>query len=127
MKEKTLKTLQHAGEYGNACKAHGTITFEGDAISTAGGVFKLPGGCKITGAYFVNEALGASTTIKLDAVGESGSTAIITATSTVGAGKAEYSGKPIETTEEVTVTATVGGGAATGDLDVVIDYIYEGQ
>lgn len=127
MKEPTLKTIQHAGEYGNAARAVGKVTFEGDAIATAGRAFVLPPDVTVVDAYFYNAALGASSTIKLDLVGESGTTALIAAANTATAGRQAYAGKPVKLSEKTTATLTVGGAAATGDVDLVIEYVYNGS
>lgn len=127
MKEPTINNLTMNTTYGNLNAAVGQVEFEGEAAGTAGKLFKLPPMSKLVGLKLINEALGASTTVKVDAVDKEGnSTAILPASSTASAGRIDYQGAPVMLDVETTITAITAGGAATGVIDVVVEYIYIG-
>lgn len=127
MKEPTINNLQMNTTYGNLCAAVGQVEFEGEAAGAEGKLFKLPPMSKLVGLKLINEALGASTTVKVDAVdAEGNSTAILPASNTASAGRIDYEDAPVMLDVETAITATTAGGAATGVIDVVVEYIYIG-
>ncbi|MFS1522759.1 hypothetical protein ACL7TT_01390 [Microbulbifer sp. 2304DJ12-6] len=126
MKTPNLNTIQQNGEYGNLCIATGKAIFEGDGGGTAGAVLKLPAMTRITGFRMVNDALGASTTVTVNAVGDTGSTPILAATATDSAGNALYTGKSLLLPEPTELQLTLAGGSATGEVECIVEYVYVG-
>ncbi|MEX2964603.1 hypothetical protein [Microbulbifer sp. TYP-18] len=127
MKEPTIHNLQMNTTYGNLNAAVGRVEFEGEAAGAEGRLFKLPPMCKVVGLKLVNDALGASTTVKVDAVDKAGNrTAMLSPANTATAGRVDYDGAPVMLDVATTIAATTAGGAATGVIDVVLQYIYIG-
>ncbi len=126
MRTPTEKTVQHSGEYGNLSVAVGKVIFEGDASGASGVAINLPFSSLITGAYFVNEALGASTLVSITAVNEEETLQIIPASSTSSAGKVERAEAPISLKHDSEIRVNLSGAAATGAVDLVITYQFIG-
>tara|TARA_R110002033_G_scaffold170862_2_gene214573 strand:+ start:14771 stop:15181 length:411 start_codon:yes stop_codon:yes gene_type:complete len=128
----TFRNTVPNGTFGTISKAEGTATFDGDAIDTTINVMKLEAGTKIFGIKAFNDALGASTTVKigyafLDAGdGTDDDDGFVAATATVTAGTLSYTGKPITFDVPVIVTVTNEGGVATGDVVVIPEYEFRG-
>ena len=126
----SLKDVQPSGDRG-AVHAHGCITLAAAAISDKVRLVKLFAGTKVYTTTMINAALGASTTVSVGfeyVDGQAGgtATAFIPATSTVAIAKTESIVKPVVLDYDAYVTATVGGGAATGALDVTVLYEHRG-
>ncbi|MEX2964507.1 hypothetical protein [Microbulbifer sp. TYP-18] len=126
MKTPDLNTIQQNGEYGNLCVATGRAIYEGDAAGTVGPVLKLPAMTQITGFRMVNDALGASTTVAVDAVGEDSSTPVLPATNTANSGNTVYTGKSILLPEPTELQLSLAGGSATGEVECIVKYVYVG-
>lgn len=130
----TFNTVQQNGEYGNASVALLNDLLAADAIADTIVLGKLPGGSSIFAAAMINAALAASTTISLgyryidSADGSDDLTAFHSAVSTSSAARTEFAGAPVEIADGngVEIVATVGGAAATGALDAVLEYVYNG-
>ena len=112
--------------------AHGYITLAAAQIADKVRLIKLFAGTKIYAAKMVNAALGASSTVSLgweyaDGTSGGGAAALIAATSTASAAVTrEGAIAPITLLYDAYITATVGGAAATGQLDAVIQYEFKG-
>lgn len=111
--------------------AHGSINFAAHPIATRVRLFKLPVGSKILDFRAMFAALGAGSTIALGIEGvDSGTTfasVLLTATSTASAGNARMGNTaPIVLEEDSYIIATVGGGAVTGQFDLVMNYAPDG-
>lgn len=110
--------------------AHGKFTFAAHPIATRVRLFKLPAGTTITDFRLTFENLGAGSTIALGTETVSGlafAGTLMTAASTAAAGNARMgNGAPLLLDEDTYVTATVGGAAATGALNVVAQYMPDG-
>lgn len=126
------KGRELSGEWGNLTVAHFTYTFAAGQIGDIALLGKLPQGAKVVDVNMRNAALGASSTIALGyrkvnpASSLAASTAAyLAATSTVSAATTRGSFAPIKKDEEVYVTATIAGGAVTGQIDVVVYYVFE--
>jgi hypothetical protein len=127
----SLLDTQYSGDCPLA-PAHGKYTFAATPSADKVRLVKLFAGSKIHDVKAVNAALGASTTISLGyeyVNGEAGgsATALLPATSTVSAGANRSAAAPVELEYDAYITATVGGGAATGDLNVVVFYEFQGK
>lgn len=127
----SLQDTQYSGDCPLAA-AHGYITLAAAAIGDKVRLTKLYAGTKIYNAHFVNAALGASTTVSLGfeyVNGEAGggAAALIAATSTVSAARVNSSVAPFVLAYDAYITATIGGGAATGQFDSAIQYEFKGK
>jgi cell division GTPase FtsZ len=113
--------------------AHGYITLASAASADKVRLNKVYAGTKIYDVRMVNAALGASTTVSLGyeyVNGEAGggATALLAATSTSSAASTRQAAiAPITLQYDAYITATVGGGTATGQLDVVTTYEFKGK
>ncbi|MFA5630339.1 MAG: hypothetical protein WC997_02405 [Porticoccaceae bacterium] len=121
----TLQDVQYSGPCPLAA-AHGKITLAAAPIADKVRLVKLFAGTKIHDLRMVNAALGASTTVSLGfeyVNGEAGggAAALLAATNTVSAASTPGGViPPLTLAYDAYVTATIGGGAATGQLDVVL-------
>jgi hypothetical protein len=113
--------------------AHGYITLASAASGDKVRLNKVYAGTKIYDIKLVNAALGASTTVSLGyeyVNGEAGgsATALLAATSTSSAAATQQGAvAPITLAYDAYITATIGGGTATGQLDVVTTYEFKGK
>lgn len=126
-----IKRLEHFGEYGNAAQAVVTTTLVAAAIADVVRVAKLEAGTTVTGIRFRTSGLGTGVTISLGYQVDEETTnaaALLAATAAAAAANVgESSARPLEIAEDTYITATIAGGAATGDLDVIVDYIFDNQ
>lgn len=127
----TMRNNPFTGEDGNRSGDHGKHTLAAAAIADTIDLLVIPAGSKLLGVAMINAALGATTTISLgwrnkDGTAGGSATALLAATSTAAAAKANSVFAPISFTNDVVLYATVAGAAATGQLDVVTDYIFQG-
>jgi hypothetical protein len=114
---------------GNASTFHGYNTLSAAPVNEVIRLGEINGKAVINNVRMANAALGAGTQIqlgweKLDG-SSSDSNAFLPATATASASGASMSGVPV-TVSDVYLTATVTGGAATGQLDVIYDYAFMG-
>jgi len=113
--------------------AHGYVTLAAAAIADKVRLNKVYAGTKVYGVKMVNAALGASTTVSVGfeyVNGEAGgsATAFIPATSTASAVVTrEGAVAPVTLAYDAYIIATVGGAAATGQLDTVVTYEFKGK
>lgn len=132
-----------ANELGGRIRvAHGTY----EASSLASGdvieMFVLPSGARLITGWLANDALGASTTVSVGYAAHTSSAgaavsasaaAYLAATSTSSAAKTAIlatlalgSGSVVNANENgMTVTATMGGAAGTGTIEVTILYVVD--
>jgi len=130
-KPKTLKDRVFAGTFGNNSASIKTRTLAAAAIGDKVYFAIIPYGAVIHSVTLRNAALGASTQLSLgweykDGTAGGSATAFLTAGATATAGSREYTGLPVETDKDVVAYATVSGGAATGEVAVIIEYEYIG-
>lgn len=131
-KGKNYATTQQAGEYGNACVAALAVAFAADADGDVVLAGQLPGGSTIHRVTVVGEALGASSTVtagfayKNPADGTDGDLSGAVDTSVVSD---DTTNGIVEIAEGggVDIIATIGGGAVTGALQLIVEYQYNGQ
>ena len=128
----SLLDTQYSGDCPLA-NAHGYITLASAQVGDKVRLNKLYAGTKVYDVKMVNAALGASSTVSLGfeyANGESGgtATAFLAATSTASAaGTRESTVAPLVLAYDAYIIATVGGAAATGQLDTVVTYEFKGK
>lgn len=128
----SLLDTQYSGDCPLA-NAHGYMTLAAAQVGDKVRLNKLYQGTKIYDVKMVNAALGASTTVSLGfeyVNGESGgsATAFLPATSTAAAAATrEGAIAPITLAYDAYIIATIGGAAATGQLDSVVTYEFKGK
>lgn len=128
----TLQDTQYSGDCPLAI-AHGQITLAAAAIADKVRLVKLYAGTKIHDVRMTNAALGASTTVSLgfDYVnGEAGGggAVLLAATATSSAATTRQGAvAPVTLAYDAYITATIGGGAATGLLDVQTTFEFKGK
>lgn len=127
----TLLDTQYSGDCPFAV-AHGNITLAAAQVADKIRLVKLYAGTKIHDVKMVNAALGASTTVSVGfeyVNGEAGgsATALLAATSTVSAAATRSPVAPVTLEYDAFITATIGGGAATGALSVQTFYEFKGK
>ena len=127
----SVNKTQSSGDKG-AVNAHGFYSFSAAQVGDKVRLLRLYPGTKIYDTKMIVAALGAGTTVSIgyefaDGTAGGSAAALIPATSTANAGKTTSTIAPLVVGQEFYVTATVGGAAATGRIDVVIDYEFEGN
>lgn len=127
----SLQDTQYSGDCPLAV-AHGYTALAAAAIADKVRLVKLYAGTKVHGIKLVNAALGAATTVSLGfeyVNGEAGgsATALLAATSTVAGGATLGVGAPMVLAYDAYITATVGGGVATGQIDVSTTFEFRGK
>ena len=127
----TLQDVIYSGECPLAT-AHGSSTLAAAQIGDMVRLNKVYAGTKVHDAKLINAALGASTTVKLGfeyVNGESGGNdaAFIAATSTASAGATRSVAAPVSLAYDAYIIATIGGAAATGQIDSVLTFEPKGK
>lgn len=124
-----------AGEYGNKSFQHDTATLVSTVNGKLGDVINMgviPGGAKVLGFREAHAALNATVTISygwsyVDGTAGGSATALLAATAANAAGGTVNTGLvPFTVDKDINVYATVGGAAADGQIDCVIDYHFSG-
>lgn len=126
----SLKDVQPSGDRG-AMHAHGYVTLAAAAVNDKVRLVKVFAGTKIFQTTLINAALGASTTVSVgfeyvDGQAGGSATALIPATATNAIAKTESIVKPIVLDYDAYITATIGGAAATGQVDVTVLFEHRG-
>lgn len=128
----TLKDTQYSGDCPLAI-AHGSVALAAAAIADKVRLVQLFAGTKIHDIRMTNAALGASTTVSLGfeyVNGEAGGGAavLLAATATASAATTRQGAiAPVTLAYDAYITATIGGAAATGQLDVQATFEFEGK
>lgn len=127
----SLQDVVYSGECPLA-NAHGYITLASVPIADKVRLNRVYAGTKIFDVKLVNAALGASTTVSLgfeyvNAEAGGGAAVLLAATATSSAGATRNPAAPITMEFDAFITATIGGGVATGKLDVVTTYEFKGK
>ncbi len=112
--------------------AHGYINLAAAAVADKVRLNKVFAGTKVIDAKIVSAALGAGVTVSLGfeyVNGEAGgsATAFLNAADCAAAGKDESAAAPVTMAYDAYIIATIGGAAATGQLDSVLTYEFEGK
>ncbi len=128
----SLMDTQYSGDCPLA-NAHGYITLAAAASGDKVRLTKLYAGTKIYDTRITYGDLGTGTTVSLGfeyVNGESGgsATALLAATdAATAAGSASGVHAPITLAYDAYIIATIGGAAATGQLDSVVTYEFKGK
>lgn len=128
----SLQDTQYSGECPLA-SAHGYITLAAAQIGDKVRLNKLFAGTKIVDTHMIFADLGTGVTVSIGyeyANGEAGgsATALLAATDVAtAAGDARSKHAPVTLAYDAYITATVAGGAATGQLDTVLTYEFKGK
>ena len=127
----TLMDVVYSGDC-PAAHVHGSITLAAAQVGDKVRLNKVYAGTKIYWSKLVNAALGASTTVKLgfeyvngEAAGND--SAFIPATSTAAAASTQGAGAPVTLDYDAYIIATIGGAAATGKIDTVLNFEFKGK
>lgn len=129
----TKYNLQFFGEQGNASVALGKYVAASAQIADTIDLLTMPeGGLTVTSAHLINAALGASSTVALgwrylDGSAGGSATAFFGQTATSSAGRINSTNAPIDVEKAIVIYATVAGGAITGQIDVVVQYVVRGN
>jgi hypothetical protein len=127
----TMLINAYTGEEGNLSAQHGSQLLAAAQIADTVDLVTIPAGSKLLDAALVNAALGASVTVALgyrfkDGTTGGSATALLAATAATSAAKTNSVFAPIVFAKDVVLYATIAGGAATGQIDVVTNYIFQG-
>lgn len=127
----TLQDVIYSGECPLAT-AHGSTVLAAAQIGDKVRLNKVYAGTKVYDAKLINAALGASTTVKLGfeyVNGESGGNdaAFVPATSTAAAAATRSAATPVSLAYDAFIIATIGGAAATGQIDSVLTFEPKGK
>ncbi len=127
----TLSDIQYSGDCPLAY-AHGKLTLASAAIADKVRLVKLYAGTKIHDCRMINAALGASTTVSVgyeyvNGEASADAAAVLAATSTSSAASTRMANAPFILQYDAYVTATIGGGVATGLLEVDLEYEFKGK
>lgn len=121
----------YRGAHGNL-SLH-TVTLSLAALAASGTAVlqeNVPLGTEVVGVRIISEALGASTSVKVDLVDANGaSTALLTSTATTSTTVGAKPLKPVyigDSGPSDLVLTNTGTGSATGEITIQIEYIYKG-
>lgn len=123
------RQLVPGGTWGNVSNQWMTFTLAAAQVGDFVKVALIPAGSVVVDARFINAALGASSTIKWGYKEDGGATDdayFLGATGSASAANNRTAAAPKRFLKDTWLIATVGGAAATGQIDVVVDYKYEG-
>lgn len=112
--------------------AHGYVNLAAAQVGDKVRLNKVYAGTKIMSGHYVNAALGANTTVALGYEFVNGElaaqpNALIPAAATNAAGVARSAVAPIVLPYDAYIIATIGGAAASGQLDTVITYEFKSK
>lgn len=118
------------GTFGDSCSAHLFVDLAAAPVDTEVLLGKFRPGYRVDDMKVVNEALGASTGLKIGFKPKGGGAAdddyfaTIAGTSSAKTTRSNAAPKAFEVETEVTLTVT--GGAATGRVDIVMSGVFVG-
>lgn len=125
----TAKSTHNTGQHGDASRQPLFAKLSGTAAGTQVVLGEFVGGCRIDTVRLVHGALGAGTSLKLGVIfpdgGVSNDVQFGTYVTTAADTK-EWKGKPFSSQNGFQLVAEVVGAAATGDIDVLVDFVYRG-
>jgi hypothetical protein len=128
-KESLKRQLVPGGTWGRNTKIARAYTAAAAAIADVIYMAFIPAGSRVDDLRLVNAALGASTTVKVGYINADGDDDDYwlgaTATNTAGSSRTAAFSKHFD--KDTYVIATVGGAAATGKIEVIVDYEYIGK
>ena len=122
------RQLVPGGTWGRNTKVSRDYTAAAAAIADVIYLALIPAGSRVDDLRLVNAALGASSTVKVGYENEEETDddywLAATSTSTAASTRTAAFSKTFD--KDTYVIATVGGGAITGKVEVVVDYEYTG-
>lgn len=129
------KNLPMAGEYGNMAGAVYTKTLAAEASGNTIRFGDIPGSAEIVRVTMINAAMGAGVTLslgyryKVAGEGSDALTAFFNAAASATAARAQSAGDVLSIAPGAgaELVGTIGGGAATGKITAIVEYIYVGQ
>lgn len=113
--------------------AHGSFVLAAAQIGDKVRLRQLYAGTFVTEAKLINAALGAGVTVSLGFEYVDGSdaatddAALIPASAANAAGVTRMPGAPVKLLKDAYLVAVIGGAQATGQIDAVVGYEYQGQ
>lgn len=122
------RNLPHSGTWGNLSAQAMQYVAAAAAIGDVIYLGAVPAGTKVTDVRMLWAALGAATTISIGYINSAGNNAtyFLAAHPTSTPGSEHTAFIPIDFALDTFIIATVGGGAITGEINVVMQYIYKG-
>ncbi|CAH0531840.1 hypothetical protein ACNO5E_17070 [Vibrio parahaemolyticus] len=118
----TFHNRVYVGAHGNLSLEFAKLTAKAAPAGDVFQVLELPIGLKITGVRLFTDGLGAGVTADVKA----GEVSLISAEDVAAATALVTPIKPVFVDEKSPLTVTIGGAAATGELDVMIEYVNVG-
>lgn len=127
----TLRAVTYNGTHGNLSKAVGKAVFTADAANTVVHTLLLDAGTTLLGLKAHHDNLGVGTSIELgyafqDADYGADTPAAFGTKATAAAGAHTWDGVPIRFEHPTVLTVTVKGGAGTGSVTLIPEYLYRG-
>ncbi|MEE3649459.1 MULTISPECIES: hypothetical protein [unclassified Brenneria] len=115
----SIRDAVYQGPQGNLSIAEGRITLAAAAVNDVVELLELPIGMRIYGVDVISSALGADVTVEI----KSGDHVLVAAASHAAAVAKSVPVAPYSTVVAgEKITATIAGGAATGELVVLVKY-----
>ncbi len=115
----SMRDAVYQGPQGNLSIAEGRITLNAAAVGDVIELLDMPIGMRICGVDVISDALGANTTVAI----KSGDQSLVAAASHAAAVAKSVPVVPYSTVADgEKITATIAGGAATGNLIVLVKY-----
>ena len=110
------------GAHGNLSLEIGKVTLSAAAVDDVAELLEFPVGMKFVGVRVVSDGLGASVTVDIKV----GDTVLVSDVDVSAAGSVIEACTPVYTEKKQSLTATIKGGAATGELIVMPEYLAVG-
>ncbi len=126
----TAQSTHNTGQHGDASRQHLFTKLSGTAVGTQVVLGEFVGGCRVDTVRLVHDALGVGTSLKLgvvfpDRLDADNATQFGTH-NTAAAGAPEWKGKPFSTQNRYQLVAEVVGAPVTGDISVLVDFVFRG-
>lgn len=122
IKAPTMHDRVYAGAAGNLSLEFGKVKLANAAVDDVVELLDMPIGMKLVGVRVVSDGLGASVTVDI----KIGTTVLKAGQDVANATQALIPFEPVYLKERSTLTATIKGGAATGSLTVMPEYVSVG-
>ncbi|MBO9492230.1 hypothetical protein J7384_17850 [Endozoicomonas sp. G2_1] len=127
----SLSKTSFNGHYGNKSSFHGHANLASTPVDTVVQLGEFGAGIRVDDIKAVTKNLGAGTSLQLGVQYPQSATADepnkFTTITTTSDKTTRYDGAPVYIDEPCILTATVKGASATGAIDIVFDYVFEGN
>lgn len=124
------RQVTSTGNFGNLSIATFLYVALGSLVGDVICLGKLPGGSQVTDVKLIHGALGGGVTLSVghlpDSMTGGNATAFLPATVCASAGVSRSDASALNLTSDSYITATVGGAAATGAIEVQVQYRFLG-